>query len=261
MFDARKHYFVGRDEVEKLLAKGGGWLARHPAKDEIARRYLGNRPSLYKLALSRLVGDEEPDEDETPEAERGEERLERPISPNDQRLGSVVAALRATGAKRVLDLGCGEGKLIRELLKDRQFEEIVGVGVSVRSLEVAARRPKLERLPDAQANRVKLVHGSLMYRDTRRSALLTGGAFTTDVPGASSNHCGAISRPVSQSTQVESTKKSPGRSPAHASGGSTGPVLPSPISTPEPLPPGGSPRFPRPPGGDTSPTGLAIEGR
>ncbi len=167
VFDARKHYYVGHDEMEKLLAKGEGWLARHPAKDEIARRYLGNRASLYKLALSRLVGDEEPEDDETPEKERAEERLEKPISLNDQRLGAVVAALRASGAKRVLDLGCGEGKLIRELLKDRQFEEVLGMDVSVRTMEVAARRLKLERLPDAQARRVKLMHGSLMYRDRR----------------------------------------------------------------------------------------------
>jgi 3' terminal RNA ribose 2'-O-methyltransferase Hen1 len=31
VFDAKKHYFVGHDEMEKLLAKGEGWLARHPA--------------------------------------------------------------------------------------------------------------------------------------------------------------------------------------------------------------------------------------
>ena len=175
VFDARKHYFVGPDEMEKLLAKGKGWLARHPAKDEIARRYLGNRPSLYRMALSRLVG-EEPDEDETPEKERAEERLERPISLNDQRLGSVVAALRAGGARRVLDLGCGEGKLIRELLKDRQFEDILGLDVSVRTLEVAARRLKLERLPEAQASRVKLIHGSLMYRDKRLDGFAAAAA-------------------------------------------------------------------------------------
>jgi 3' terminal RNA ribose 2'-O-methyltransferase Hen1 len=169
VFDARKHYYVGHDEMEKLLAKGEGWLARHPAKDEIARRYLGNRASLYRMALSRLVDDEEPveGEDETPEKERAEERLEKPISLNDQRLGAVVAALRGSGARRVLDLGCGEGKLIRELLKDRQFEDILGLDVSIRTLEIATRRLKLERLPEAQANRVKLIHGSLMYRDKR----------------------------------------------------------------------------------------------
>lgn len=179
VFDARKHYFVGPDEMEKLLAKGEGWLAGHPAKDEIARRYLGNRPSLYKLALSRLVGEGELDDDETPEKERAEERLEKPISLNDQRLGAVVAALRASGARRVLDLGCGEGKLIRELLKDRQFEDILGLDVSIRTLEIATRRLKLERLPDAQAERVKLIHGSLMYRDGRLAGF--GAATVVEV--------------------------------------------------------------------------------
>jgi 3' terminal RNA ribose 2'-O-methyltransferase Hen1 len=169
VFDTRKHYFVGGDEMEKLLAKGEGWLATHPQKDEIARRYLRFQPSLYRMALSRLVVEEEPveGEDETPEKEKAEQSLEKPISLNDQRLMTVLAALRSGGARRVLDLGCGEGKLIRELLKDRQFEEIVGMDVSVRTLEIAARRLKLERLPDHQATRVKLIHGSLMYRDRR----------------------------------------------------------------------------------------------
>ena len=80
-----------------------------------------------------------------------------------------MAALRGSGAKRVIDLGCGEGKLIRELLKDRQFEEIVGMDVSIRSLELAKDRLRLDRLPAAQAQRVKLMHGSLMYRDKRLS--------------------------------------------------------------------------------------------
>ncbi len=170
VFDSRKHYFVGEDELEKLLAKGQGWLAGHPEKDEIARRYLRFQPSLYRMALARLVQEEEPaeaDEDGQRPQEQAEAALERPLSLNDQRLGAVVAALRASGAKRVLDLGCGEGKLLRELLKARQFEEVVGMDVSIRSLEAAQRRLKLDRLPAGQANRVKLIHGSLMYRDKR----------------------------------------------------------------------------------------------
>jgi 3' terminal RNA ribose 2'-O-methyltransferase Hen1 len=122
------------------------------------------------MALARLVQEEEPDEVEDvgrrPQ-EKAEEVLEKPLSLNEQRLGAVVATLLAGGARRVLDLGCGAGSLLRELLKDKQFEEIVGMDVSVRTLEAAQRRLKLDRLPTMQANRLRLIHGSLMYRDKR----------------------------------------------------------------------------------------------
>lgn len=169
VFDKGKHYWIGDDEIEKLLAKGEGWLAEHPEKEEITRRYLKFQPSLFREALARLVQEEEPlaAEDDSRPADKIEDALETPLSLNDQRLGTVMATLRASGAKRVLDLGCGEGKLIRELLREKQFQEIVGVDVSIRSLEVAQRRLKLERLPTMQAERVKLIHGSVMYRDKR----------------------------------------------------------------------------------------------
>jgi 3' terminal RNA ribose 2'-O-methyltransferase Hen1 len=169
VFDNQKHYFVGDDELEKLLAKGEGWLAGHPGKEEIARRYLGYRSSLFRQALARLVEEEEPaeaGEGEVP-TDRGEETLEQPLSLNEQRIGAALAALRGSGARRVLDLGCGEGKLLRELIKDRQFEEVVGMDVSFRALEGAARRLKLDRAPARDAERVRLLHGSLMYRDKR----------------------------------------------------------------------------------------------
>jgi len=169
VFDNAKHYWIGEDEMEKLLAKGEGWLAGHPEREEITRRYLKFQPSLFREALARLMQEEEPvaaEEDERP-ADRTEVALEAPLSLNDQRLGTVVAALRASGAKRVLDLGCGEGKLIRELMKEKQFEEIVALDVSIRSLEAAQRRLKLERLPTIQAERIQLIHGSVMYRDKR----------------------------------------------------------------------------------------------
>lgn len=167
VFDNAKHYYIGEDELEKLVQKGQGWLATHPLKEQIARRFLKFQASLYRQALARLVEEESA----TTEADDGdpqpEEVLERPISLNDQRLGTVLAALRSSGARRVLDLGCGEGKLLRELLKDRQFEQIVGLDVSVRSLEVAKERLKLDRLPPLQAQRVRLMLGSLIYRDQR----------------------------------------------------------------------------------------------
>src|SRR5437660_1942138 len=106
VFDNAKHYWIGEEEMEKLLAKGEGWLAGHPEKEEITRRYLKFQPSLFREALARLVQEEEPREAEEEEqpAAPPEEILEKPLSLNDQRLGSVMAVLRASGARRVLDL-------------------------------------------------------------------------------------------------------------------------------------------------------------
>jgi 3' terminal RNA ribose 2'-O-methyltransferase Hen1 len=168
IFDNEKHYFVGEDELEKLLAKGSGWLAAHPEKEQISRRYLKHQPSLYRQALARLVEEEQVEPvDEESNGQQQEESLERPLSLDEQRQGAVLAALRASKARSVLDLGCGDGKLLRELVQDRQFERIVGLDVSIRALEAAQKRLKLDRLPEKQAERVKLMHGSLIYRDRR----------------------------------------------------------------------------------------------
>jgi 3' terminal RNA ribose 2'-O-methyltransferase Hen1 len=167
VFDNGKHYFIGDDELEKLLAKGAGWLAAHPEKEQITRRYLGHRAGLYREALAQLI-DEEPDvEDEAPREAQREAALERPLSLNDERHGTVLATLRASGARSVLDLGCGEGKLLRELLSDRSFQRIVGLDVSVQALQQAVRRLHYDRLPPTQRERIELIHGSLMYRDRR----------------------------------------------------------------------------------------------
>ena len=170
VLDNEKHYWVGDDEVEKLLRHGSGWLSSHPEREEITRRYLKYRRDLAREALARLTEDEANDADVTEKIHDSEEEaVERPLNLNEQRLNTVVAALKSTNAKRVLDLGCGEGKLLRALLADRSFAEIVGVDVSHRSLELAQERLRLERLPDQQRQRLKLMHGSLMYRDKRLS--------------------------------------------------------------------------------------------
>jgi SAM-dependent methyltransferase len=91
----------------------------------------------------------------------------KPVPLAVHRQEAVLAVLRAAGAARVLDLGCGEGRLVQALLKDVRFTEIVGVDVSVRALTVAARRLRLERMGERQAARVRLVQGSLTYTDKR----------------------------------------------------------------------------------------------
>jgi 3' terminal RNA ribose 2'-O-methyltransferase Hen1 len=153
VLDDDKHYWVGEDEVEKLLRRGGEWLARHPERETIASRYLKHQRRLSDEALSRLIGDD-PEADEALDME--EEAFEERITLGEQRLGAVVAALKDSGARRVLDLGCGEGKLIRALMQEREFKEIVGVDVSVRALTRARERLRVDRLPPMQQSRLKL---------------------------------------------------------------------------------------------------------
>jgi 3' terminal RNA ribose 2'-O-methyltransferase Hen1 len=40
VLDDDKHYFVGDDEVQKLIRRGEGWLPSHPEREAIANRYL-----------------------------------------------------------------------------------------------------------------------------------------------------------------------------------------------------------------------------
>ncbi len=168
VLDADKHYWVGQDEVEKLLRRGEGWLQSHPEKETIVRRYLKHRPSLTREALARLVGEEQPDpEEEEQKKAAQEETIEKPLRLNTTRLEMVVQALKESGATKIVDLGCGEGRLIRELLKDKQFQEIAGMDVSYARLEIASERLHLDRMPPMQKKRIRLFQGSLMYRDRR----------------------------------------------------------------------------------------------
>ena len=166
--DSGKHYFIGDAEVEKLVQKGEGWLASHPEKETIVRRYLKGRQSLVRDALEQLTASEQPEIDDIGEQhDREEESIEKKISLHEQRLGAVLAALKASDARRILDLGCGEGRLLSLLLADRQFQTICGMDVSYRALEIAQDKLRLDRLPPMQRERITLLHGSLIYRDKR----------------------------------------------------------------------------------------------
>jgi 3' terminal RNA ribose 2'-O-methyltransferase Hen1 len=167
VLDNNKHYWVGDGEVEKLVSKGEGWLSSHPRKESIADRYLKHRRVLTREALGRLTDEDTDPETVAEERESEETRIERPISLNEQRLGAVTAVLKGSGAKRVCDLGCGEGKLVRALLRERQFEHVLGLDVSVRSLQIAADKVGLSRMSGRQRERVALLQGSLVYRDKR----------------------------------------------------------------------------------------------
>ncbi|HEX8240294.1 MAG TPA: 3' terminal RNA ribose 2'-O-methyltransferase Hen1 [Allosphingosinicella sp.] len=168
VLDNSKHYYVGEDEVQKLLRKGEGWLESHPERELIVKRYLGGYRSLVASALAVLDEAVVPEEAEAALArDSAEEAIEKPIRLNDQRMERVVETLKGLGASSVLDLGCGEGRLLRCLLKERAFTRIVGVEVAPRLLAAAGDRLRLERMPDLQRKRIELLQGSLVYRDER----------------------------------------------------------------------------------------------
>ena len=166
VLDDEKHYWVGDDEVEKLMTRGEGWLQSHPEREAIVNRYLRRQSSLTRDALEQLTRDEAPNVDEiAAEHDAEETAIEKPLSLHEQRLEAVEVQLKATGARRILDLGCGEGRLLRRLIKEKQFTEIVGVDVSHRALEIA--RERLERLAPMQRERITLLQSALTYRDDR----------------------------------------------------------------------------------------------
>ena len=174
VLDDGKHYWVATDEVDKLIRAGGDWLAGHPEKELITRRYLAHKRELTRDALARLaeVDDAEPEDlDNALEGARIVAEPDQPAPLSEQRRGAVLAAIRAAGARRVGDFGCGEGVLVRDLLADPAIEQVVATDVAARALQVAARKLRLDRMSEPQRNRLRMFQSSLTYRDERLAGL------------------------------------------------------------------------------------------
>jgi 3' terminal RNA ribose 2'-O-methyltransferase Hen1 len=168
VLDNSKHYYVAGEEVEKLLERGGAWLAAHPERELIAQRYLRYRRPLVASTLARLAENEPATNDaEDAEAPAPEEPIEQALGLHEQRLNTVMAAVREVGARSLADLGCGEGKLLALALQEPSLSRILGMDVSSQALARARRRLHLDALPPARRERIKIVQGSLLYRDRR----------------------------------------------------------------------------------------------
>ncbi|MBF8192867.1 3' terminal RNA ribose 2'-O-methyltransferase Hen1 [Nonomuraea sp. K274] len=202
VLDDGKHYWIAPDEVDKLIRAGAGWLHGHPERGLITRRYLGRRWSLARTALARLaeLGDEteeqlEPavEEDAPPEETAADEvaaaEAEAHTAPpeevvpeevvpeevvkvkplNVRRREAVLAMLAELGAVSVIDLGCGQGDLVGALLAQPRFAKVGGMDVSSMALTIAARKLRLDRMPDSRRARLTLFQGALTYTDRRLS--------------------------------------------------------------------------------------------
>jgi len=164
--DNDQHYFVSEDDIEKLLQKGEGWLKEHPEKEQIIRRYLINLNSLSRLALERINAHEASGGSNNTDGTKTE-KPQRRETLHDKRIKMVSQKITASGAARVLDLGCGDGKLISELIKQKQFTEIAGMDVSYTELIKAKERLRFKEMPPKQQERINLFQGSLTYKDQR----------------------------------------------------------------------------------------------
>jgi 3' terminal RNA ribose 2'-O-methyltransferase Hen1 len=174
VLDDAKHYWVSSDEVDKLIRAGGGWLAAHPEKALISRRYLAHRRELAQSAMARLaeVDDAGPEQfDNAVEGAFVLDTPDRPVPLAEQRRGAVLAAVRECGARTVGDLGCGEGALVRDLLAERGIETVVAVDVSARALQIAGRRLGLDTMTERQRQRLQIFQSALTYRDERLAGL------------------------------------------------------------------------------------------
>ena len=169
VFDNFKHYYVGDDELEKLLKHGEGWLAAHPKREAIARRYLKHRHSLAREAIERLAEqDDQPDEGLIEaRTESREESLEKPISLNEQRLDDVAAAFEGIGRQTGVGFRLRRGAVAARTAQRKAVRGNCGHG---RFHPVAGNRRRAIAIgrPAAPAKeRIRLMHGSLMYRDKR----------------------------------------------------------------------------------------------
>ena len=161
VLDNDKHYWVGEHEIEKLLEKGEAWLADHPHRELIIHRYLKHQRGLTRQVLEALSEEETED----PNRVTCEESNEKKIGLHGLRLDTVVDLLKASGAAQIADLGCGEGKLVRRLLKEPQFTRILAMDVSTEAL--ARAELALDRMHEKSREKVELFQGSLLYDDER----------------------------------------------------------------------------------------------
>ncbi len=174
VLDDTKHYWVSAAEIDKLIRAGEGWLATHPDRAVITSRYLAHRRELTQSALARLAEADDADAGEIDNALEGGRDLvcdDTPVPLSEVRRGAVLAVVRASGARRVGDLGCGEGALVRDLLADRGIEQVVATDVSARALQTAAGKLQLERMAESQRARLEIFQSSLTYRDDRLAGL------------------------------------------------------------------------------------------
>lgn len=167
VLDDAKHYWVGDDEVDKLVRAGSGWLATHPERELVTHRYLAHQRGLKDAANQRLT---ELDDRPVEEALVDEEAVvARPLVR--MRHDAVLEVVQELRPASIADLGCGPGALLGSLLELQGVSRVIGTEVSDTSLSRAAKRLHVDRMTERQAERLSLLLSSLQYEDERLTGL------------------------------------------------------------------------------------------
>lgn len=172
VLDDTKHYWVGDDEVDKLLRAGSQWLPTHPERDLVTHRYLARQRDLREAALQRLAElDDSPADATTGAADvaAGTAGADEPAARPLVRLrhDAVLEVVRELKPVSVVDLGCGPGALLGALLKLQGVARVVGTEVSDAALTKAADRLRVDEMTEREADRLTLLLSSLQYEDDR----------------------------------------------------------------------------------------------
>ena len=172
VLDDAKHYWVDQTENDKLLRHGGEWLAAHPERGLILRRFLRHQRDLIAAVDEGNEADGVGAQAACDPDGAAQTDARRPSLARERR-DAVHAELTRLGAASVLDMGCGQGALLAPLARDPRITRLVGADVSARALAQAARRLGLDGASDGAADgapeaireKVGLIQSSLTYRD------------------------------------------------------------------------------------------------
>ena len=142
--------------MDKLIRAGGGWLAGHPERELITRRYLG-APARAGRDRRRLGWPRWT----TP----SRRQLDNAVTASETRRGAppagpaaaraVLAALRAAGAARSSTSAAARARCCASCSRDPAFSEVVGVDVSPGRWRSPRAGCSLDRMPDGQRDRLR----------------------------------------------------------------------------------------------------------
>jgi 3' terminal RNA ribose 2'-O-methyltransferase Hen1 len=164
VLDDEKFLWFRDFELEKFLRQGESWLKQHPEEKRIVQSYFRkNQNSGAFPALSRILGQNYLQfEKQEEQANDFLKRLEDKLQLRTQRFEKVKQTLQKLQVTQVLQLQSGEGLFLKELLETKAFEEILGMDTSSYMLEKSR---QFLRLEEDSPHRLRLIHGSLFYRD------------------------------------------------------------------------------------------------